>query len=128
MLSLSAGYHRFDIYAVNTAGTKYESTVYGTVSNGGSCAADPGYDVHICTPVSGTTVNSPVQVSATAHITGTLARMEVWVDGVKKYAETSSLTLNTSIPVPAGKNHRFDVYAVNTAAQKWETTVYATVP
>lgn len=128
MLSLSAGYHRFDVYAVNTAGAKYESTVYATVSTGGPCPADPGYDVHICTPISGTTVSSPVQVSATAHITGTLARMEVWVDGVKKYTETSSLSLNTSIPVPSGKNHRFDIYAVNTAGQKWETTVYATVP
>lgn len=128
MLSLSAGYHRFDVYAVNTAGAKYESTVYATVSTGGSCAADPGYDVHICTPISGSTVSSPVQVSATAHITGTLARMEVWVDGVKKYTETTSLSMNTSIPLAAGNNHRFDVYAVNTAGQKWETTVYATVP
>ncbi|UWZ86436.1 FG-GAP-like repeat-containing protein [Occallatibacter riparius] len=127
MLSLSAGYHRFDVYAVNTAGAKYESTSYATVS-GGSCPADPGYDVHICTPISGSTVSSPVQVQATAHITGTLARMEVWVDGVKKYTETTSLSLNASIPVPSGKNHRFDVYAVNTAGTKWETTVYATVP
>lgn len=128
MLSLSAGYHRFDVYAVNTAGAKYESTVYATVSTGGSCAADSGYDVHICTPVSGSTVNSPVQVQATAHITGTLARMEVWVDGMKKYTETTSVSLNTSIPVAAGNNHRFDVYAVNTAGTKWETTVFATEP
>lgn len=128
MLALSAGYHRFDVYAVNTAGAKYEATSYATVSSGGSCAADPGYDVHICTPISGSTVSSPVQVQATAHITGSLARMEVWVDGVKKVSETTSLALNASIPVPSGKNHRFDVYAVNTAGTKWETTVFATVP
>ena len=128
MLSLSVGYHRFDVYAVNTAAAKYEATSYATISTGGSCPADPGYDVHICTPVSGTTVSSPVQVQATAHITGTLARMEVWVDGVTKYTESTSVALNASIPVPPGKNHRFDVYAVNTAGTKWETTVYATVP
>ena len=126
-LNLAVGYHRFDIYAVNTAGSKYASTVYATVSSS-SCPADPGYDVHICAPISGSTVSSPVQVSATAHITGTFARMEVWVDGVKKFTETSSLTVNTAIPVPSGKNHRFDVYAVNTAGQKWESSVFATVP
>jgi hypothetical protein len=33
-------------------------------------------------------------------ITGTLARMEVWVDGVKKYTETSSTTLNATLSLP----------------------------
>jgi hypothetical protein len=46
---------------------------------------------------------------------------------VKEYTETSSLTLNTSIALGAGK-HRFDFYAVNTSGTKWETTVFATVP
>ncbi len=59
-------------------------------------------------------------------ITGTLARMEVWVDGVKKYSETTSKSFSTSIALGTGK-HRFDVYAVNTAGTKWESTVYATV-
>lgn len=78
--------------------------------------------------VSGSTVNSPVQVTATAHITGTLSHIEVWVDGAKKYTETTSLTLNTAIPVPSGKNHKFAVFAVNTAGTKWKSVVYATVP
>jgi hypothetical protein len=52
--------------------------------------------------------------------------MELWVDGVKKYSETTSKTLSTSIALGAG-NHRFSVFAVNTAGTKWESTVYATV-
>ncbi len=48
--------------------------------------------------------------------------MEVWVDGVKKYTETSS----KSISVAAG-SHRFGVFAVNTAGTKWEGVSTATV-
>ena len=83
--------------------------------------------MNICSPVNNSTVGSPVQVLATANITGSLARMEVWVDGVKVYTETASTTLNTSIPLGAGK-HQFGVYAVNTAGTKWLSIVYATVP
>jgi hypothetical protein len=124
---LPAGNHRFDYYAVNTAGQKWESTVYATVSGGsGGCAAPSSAGVHVCSPVNGSTVHSPVQASAAATVTGTIARMEVWVDGVKKYSDYSTTTLNTSISLATGM-HRFDYYAVNTAGQKWETTVYATV-
>jgi hypothetical protein len=52
--------------------------------------------------------------------------MEVWVDGVKKYTETSSTTLNTTLTLAAG-SHRFTVYAVNTAGTKWDQVVSATV-
>jgi hypothetical protein len=52
--------------------------------------------------------------------------MELWVDGVKKYTETSSKTLNTSISLAAG-SHRFGVFAVNTAGTKWQGVSTATV-
>jgi hypothetical protein len=77
--------------------------------------------------VNGSSVNSPVKTTATARITGTLAQMEIWVDGVKKYSQNASLTESTSIALARGK-HRFDFNAVNTAGTKWKATVYATVP
>jgi hypothetical protein len=52
--------------------------------------------------------------------------MEVWVDGVKKYSETTTETLSTSLGLAAG-THRFAIFAVNTAGTKWETVVNATV-
>jgi hypothetical protein len=67
-----------------------------------------------------------VTIQAKATIVGTLARMEVWVDGVKKFTETTSTTLNTSIALATG-SHRFDIYAVNTAGTKYLKTVTATV-
>jgi hypothetical protein len=52
--------------------------------------------------------------------------MEVWVDGVKKYATYHSNTLKTTIALAAG-TQQLPYYIVNTAAQKWSQTVTATV-
>lgn len=95
-------------------------------SGGGGCSAPSSAGVNLCSPASGASVASPVQVQASATVTGTLAQMELWIDGVKKFSESSSTTLQTSISLAAG-THRFAVLAVNTAGQKWEQAVNATV-
>ena len=203
-LTLAAGKHRFDFCAVNTTGTKWETTVSSTVSSGliaptitwpnpasitsgtplsatqldatanvagtfaynpaagtvlavgtqtlsttftptdtthygtatksvsitvtggTGCNAPTAAGVAVCSPINNSTAASPVKTQAAATITGTLSRMEVWVDGVKKYSETTSKLLNTSLTLAAGK-HRFDFYAVNTSGAKWETSVYSTI-
>jgi Bacterial Ig domain len=86
----------------------------------------PAFDgVNICLPASGSTVNSPVLVEATAKIPGTIASTQLWVDGVKKFT-VASKSLNTAVSLAAG-THRFAVLAVNSAGQKWESAVNATV-
>lgn len=127
-LSLAAGTHRFAILAINTAGTKWETVVNATVGGGGggSCTAPGSPGVNICTPASGATVNSPVAVQAAASVTGTISHMELWVDGVKKYATTGGATLSTSLTLASG-SHRFAVLAINTAGTKWEQAINATV-
>jgi hypothetical protein len=97
-----------------------------TIGSTTTCSAPSTPGVHVCKPVNGSTVASPVAVQAHATITGTFARMEVWVDGVKKYTEASSTSLSTSITLAAG-THSFHVYAVNTAGTKWLGAVSATV-
>lgn len=124
-LALAPGSHVIDVYAANTAGGLWKNTANVTVS-GVSCAAPSSPGVDVCAPVSGSTVHSPVTVTASATISGTLSRMEVWVDGSKKYTETTSTTFSTGVPLSTGY-HRFDIYAVNTAGTKYEKTVYATV-
>jgi hypothetical protein len=127
-LSLASGSHRFSFYAVNTAGTKWNTVVNATVSSGGgTCTAPATPGVNVCKPVNGSTVGSPVSVQAVATVTGTISRMEVWVDGVKKFSTFGSTTLSTSLALPSG-SHRFSFYAVNTAGTKWNTVVNATVP
>jgi hypothetical protein len=91
-----------------------------------ACSAPSSAGVNLCSPASGTAVASPVQVLASANVTGTLSQMELWVDGAKKFTESSSTTLQTSIALAAG-THRFAVLAVNTSGQKWEQAVNATV-
>jgi hypothetical protein len=134
--------HTFNLYqyslALNSAKTVKSLTLPSNTNiavvaitltggtSGGTCNAPSTAGVNVCAPLNGSTVSSPVTAQAKATITGTLARMEVWVDGVKKYTETTSTTLSTSITLTAG-SHRFDFYAVNTAGTKWLTTVNATV-
>jgi acid phosphatase len=82
--------------------------------------------VTISSPTSGSTVASPVKVTATAKITGTIARMELWVDGTKKFTAQGQTSLSTSVVLPAG-SHRFSVLAVNTSGTIWSNAVSATV-
>jgi hypothetical protein len=124
-ISLTAGSHRFAVIATNTSGQTWESVVNATVAGAGNCTAPTSSGVNICTPTSGSTVNTPVQVEAAATVTGTLASTQLWVDGVKK-ASVASSSLNTSVSLAAG-SHRFAVLATNTAGQKWENAVNATV-
>ncbi|HZZ41008.1 MAG TPA: FG-GAP-like repeat-containing protein [Acidobacteriaceae bacterium] len=123
--TLSAGSHKVTLFAadIDNRLQKFTSTVQ---VGGSSCSAPASAGVNLCQPASGATVSSPVQVMASATVTGKLASMQLWVDGVKKYSETSSATLQTSISLSAG-SHRFAVLAVNTSGQKWEQAVNATV-
>jgi FG-GAP-like repeat len=121
--SFSAGIHNATLFEADTDNRLQKVTSVFVV---GSCSAPTSPGVHVCLPANNGTTKSPVTVQATSKVTGVLARMEIWVDGVKKLTETSSTTISELIPLKAGK-HRFDVYAVNTAGTKYLTTVVATV-
>ncbi|MGE5110339.1 MAG: Ig-like domain-containing protein [Acidobacteriaceae bacterium] len=124
-VSLDIGSHRFAVLAFNTAGQKWENVAYANVVPS-LCSAPSSDGVNICDPASGSTVGSPVLVEAAATVPGTIARMELWVDGAKQYTATSSKQLSTTLSLAAG-SHRFAVIAVNTVGQRWENAVYATV-
>jgi len=104
---------------------RLQKTAFNFTIGGAACIAPSTAGVHICSPASGSIVSSPVQVQATSKVNGTIAHMQLWVDGVKKYS-VASTSLNTSISLAAG-SHRFAVVATNTAGQKWESAVNATV-
>ncbi len=124
-LPLAAGSHRVSVIAYGWDNSQISKVSTLNVTASSSCSAPSSAGVHICTPVSGSTVSSPVQVQATAKVTGTIASTQLWVDGVKKFTVASS-TLNTSVSLTAG-THRFAVIATNTSGQKWESAVNATV-
>lgn len=127
-ISLGPGTHTFTVYAVNTAGTKWKSTETVTISSSGApCSPPSSAGVTVCSPANNGTTGLSVQAEAAATITGTLARIELWIDGVKKYTETSSTVLNTTVTVSAG-THRYGFIAVNTAGTQWKSVVNATAP
>jgi hypothetical protein len=64
-------------------------------------------------------------MEATASATPFFARMELWVDGVRKYSTTSN-PVKTSVSLAAGK-HRFAVLAIYEDGNQPESAVYATV-
>jgi hypothetical protein len=123
--NFGAGSHTGTFFAVNIDNTLQRIDFSFMVDAAGSCSAPSSDGVNVCNPVNDSTVASPVQVQAAAKIAGTLDRMEIWVDGVKKYTETSATSFNTSLSLSSG-DHEFDIYAVNTAGTKYEKTVYAT--
>ncbi len=124
-IPLATGSHAITVYGTGWDDTLQSKSFTLVVGSGGSCPP-VGNGVNLCAPASGATVSSPVTVQATSNIPGKLARMEVWIDGVKKYTETSSPTLTYSISLAPG-SHRFAVFAVDTVGGKTETYDYATV-
>jgi hypothetical protein len=92
-----------------------------------TCASPSSPGVNVCSPLKQATVDSPVLAWASGTVTGTVARMEVWVDGVKKHTTYGKNTLKANPLVGAG-THKFAYYIVNTAGREWKHTVYATVP
>ncbi|WP_216841188.1 FG-GAP-like repeat-containing protein [Acidobacterium sp. S8] len=119
------GTHNATLFAADIDNTLQKLDFNFTVGPA-PCAAPSSLGVNICTPASGTSVGSPVLVEASANIDGGLQRMEVWVDGVKKFTEFSGPFLGASIVLPAG-THQFVVYAVNFEGVLWEGSVTATV-
>lgn len=124
--TFAPGPHNAVMFAADIDNRLQKTAFAFTVGGGAACSAPTSAGVHICAPTNGSTVSSPVSVEAAATVTGTIARMELWVDGVKKYTATSSKQLNTTVSLGAG-SHRFDVLAINTAGQQWESAVNATV-
>jgi hypothetical protein len=121
---LAPGSHSIVVYAAGWDNS-LQSKKFTLDVGGSSCSLPISAGVHICSPAGGLTVHSPVQISAAGKVNGTLASMQVWVDGVKKYSVAAS-TVNTSLTVTAG-THRFAVLAVNTSGQVVESTSNATV-
>jgi VCBS repeat protein/Big-like domain-containing protein len=119
----AAGTHNGTLFAA-TVDNDLERLDFAFTVGPSPCAAPTSEGVHICMPVAGTT-SSPVLVQAAATIAGPLARMELWVDGVKKYTETNATWFTTSVYTQPG-THQFAVFAVNASGTKWLSEVSVT--
>lgn len=123
--TFSPGTHSGTYFAADYDNTLLQYNFNFTVPS--SCGAPTSPGVQICAPATGSSISSQsVLVQATANITGTLARMEIWVDSTKKYTETNSTSLSPAVMATPG-THQFTVYAVNTDGTVWSQAVTATI-
>ena len=126
-VTAAAGSHKLTVYGRNSSGVVGSTQITVTIGSGGStCAAPSSAGINICSPAADSTVSSPVHAWASATVNGTYSRMELWVDGVKKF-QTTSHTLDATIALGSGK-HRFAFLAINTAGTVINKAVYATIP
>jgi hypothetical protein len=124
--SLSEGEHTVTAYAVGWDYT-LKSTTFELNVGSSACAPPSSDGLNICSPINGSTAASPVLAQASGKVSGTILRMEVWVDGVKEYSTFGSDTLKTSITLAPGM-HMFTYYAANTEGELWSQSTYAAVP
>ena len=117
------------VQKTNHGGYDVFVTKLNFASNGGTttCSApSTARTIHICSPTNGSTVSSPVKISATAKPGSSAIKvMQVYVDGVKKYEKTSTNTISTSLSISAGA-HRVTVQAQDSAGF-FRSTVNITV-
>lgn len=124
--ALSTGEHTVTAYEVGWD-FSLESTTFNLNVGSSTCPPPSSDGLNICSPVHDSTVGSPVLAIASGKVSGTMLRMEVWVDGVKEYSTFGSDTLKTSLTLVPGW-HMFTFYAVNTEGELWSEATYAAVP
>jgi len=134
LIQMDSGSHSATLYAADIDDRLQRYDFF--IDIGSTCGPPPQnyLGVNLCAPQGNNGgYPSPVQILATAHISGTLAQMELVLDGNIVYTESTSTTLNTSISppyqAPSWGDHTVQVNAVNTAGQTWSSpSVFIYVP
>ncbi len=116
-LNLAAGSHTAHVNELEYNG-QYTKSVSVTFTVASSCALPSTAGVHVCSPLAGSTVSSPVTFSAAARPSSglTITAMRLYVNGVSKYTVNAS-TLYTTLSLAAGSyNLSFVAYESNGSA------------
>jgi hypothetical protein len=104
----------------------YQTIVNFTVPSTAPCSAPTSAGIHICAPTQGSTVFSPVAISAAANGgTAKISAMKAYIDS-KLVASSTSGTLTGSAPEATG-THNLTVNAWNTAGKLFQSTATFTV-
>lgn len=129
-ITLATGTHTLTVQAKDGSGL-FKSTISVTVSGsggggGGSCSGgSTNRTVTICSPTNGSTVTSPVEVTAAATDSATVSNMQIYVDGKAVYTKTGTTSIDTPVTLAAG-THRLTVQAKDSAGY-FKSTVNVTV-
>jgi hypothetical protein len=122
----AAGNHQLAVNAWDSNDKVYQTIVNFTVGSTTACSVPTTAGVHICTPAAGSTVTSPVAISAAANGgTAKISAMKAYIDG-KQVAASSSGTINGSAAEAVG-THKLVVNAWNTAGKLFQSSATFTV-
>jgi hypothetical protein len=115
------GNHQLAVNAWDVNGTVYQTIVNFTVG-AAACSPPSSAGVHICKPAAGSTVSSPVAVSAAANGgTAKISAMKAYIDG-HQVAASSSGTITGSATEAVG-SHKLVVNAWNTSGHLFQSSV-----
>jgi photosystem II stability/assembly factor-like uncharacterized protein len=67
-----------------------------------TCAAPSTTAINICSPANGSTVSSPVHMLASAKVSGTIYRFELWANNVKIASVANSGTMDQNVTLANG--------------------------
>jgi hypothetical protein len=123
--SLSNGKHKVTIFSAGWD-NHLESVTFPLTVGSTTCLPPSSPGLNICSPLNDSSITGTVLAWAGGTVTGTIQRMEVWVDGVKKFSSFGSPTLKTNLAVASGP-HTIGYYIVNTAGTKWLKVVNVNV-
>ena len=100
-----AGTHHLVLVAYESTGAALTQGEYFTVGSGPSTCSVPGTPgVHVCSPTLGQAVASPVNFSAAAAgASGSVNRLELWVDG-NKLGNYAGSSMNASVTLTSGSH------------------------
>jgi hypothetical protein len=121
--NLPVGTHKGTYFATDIDNTEQKLDFFFTVGTS-NCSPPTTDAVRVCSLIPS---SAGVLIQASATVSGTLARMELWADGAKEYTETTSNHLSASIALTKG-THDLTVVAVNTAGASWTQTASVNVP
>lgn len=113
---------RFVVQAIDSTGGVAKQVEAINVTSGGGGGSNT---VTINSPASGSTVNDPVHVTATANLVNPLSRIEAWIDGSKTFTDYVS-KLDTQLTLAPG-SHRLTVQAIDNANNVFKATETITV-
>lgn len=86
-------------------GSPVSMVVVSKTANPGACTAPSGEGVSVCSPAENAVVNSPVQISATANVSGGVYRFELWSGSTKLASVSNSGIMNQTVSLAPGSYH-----------------------
>jgi hypothetical protein len=120
-IAASTGTHQLAVNAWDPNDKVYQTIVNFTVGSSTTCSPPSTAGVHICKPAAGSTVSSPVAISAAANGgSAKISAMKAYIDG-HQIAASSSGTLTGSATEAVG-SHKLVVNAWNTLGQLFQST------